>query len=64
MFGWASRWKHFPLLLGFAFSGDLLTALDAFRALAVECLSDRRGAAQVAEAEDFDFELAAVVGDT
>ena len=52
-----------PLVGGFALGSDFETLLAAGLGFAVERLGNRRGAANVAEKKDFDFKLAAFVGD-
>jgi len=48
---------------GFALGGDFLAEFAAGFGFAIEGLGDRGGAADVAEGEDFDVEVSAVVGD-
>ena len=62
-FGRASGGQLFKLLEGFALGGDFLAEFAAGFGFAVESLRDGGWAADFTEQQDFDLEIAAVVGD-
>jgi hypothetical protein len=62
-FGGAAGGEHFELAGGFVLGGRFLPELAAGIGLAVEGLSDGGWAADVAEEQDFDLEVATVIGD-
>ena len=62
-FGRASGGQLFELLEGFALVGNFLAEFAAGFGFAVESLRDGGWAADFAEQQDFDLEVAAVVGD-
>ena len=62
-FGRASGGQLFKLLEGFALGGDFLAEFAAGFGFAVESLRDGGWAADFTEQQDFDLEVAAVVGD-
>jgi hypothetical protein len=64
VFGGASWREDLPLVLGFAFGGGLFAALNALLGFTIESLRNGGGTADVAEVENFDFEFAAIVGDS
>lgn len=60
-FCWAAFGEGGVLLHGFAFGGFALAAFLAVVGFAVESLSDRCGAADIGDSEDFDVEFAGLV---
>jgi hypothetical protein len=61
-FGGAAGGEHFEFAHGFAFGGDFLSEFAAGVGFSIKGLGDGGGAAKVAEEKNFDFEVAAVVG--
>ena len=61
-FGRTTGWELFPLAGNLALSGDLQAEFAARVGFAVERLGDGGRAANLAEGEDLDFEVASIVG--